>query len=240
MVEFTLKLRKDLGMPLGKEVSQCAHAMGALVLGCFDFNKRQWKSVAAKTLFTSGDESLWTNALTIVNVEQPCILPDCDIVIVDQGHTVFKGVPTPTVGLCLEGATKVLLGFSENAHEPTTTSVRMVLAVNKSYMRANKATFLKSAVVLYTRQIIRSLVSFAEGELSKEEEEAFLAWCQGAFAKISLVGDEASVLQTKASLQAVPAHNYLVQSSDEAIEMIIISPHDKPWFDGVTSHLKTL
>lgn len=240
MVDFTLKLRKDLNMPLGKEVSQCAHAVGALILGCFDFNKRQWKTVAAKTLFTSGDSSLWVDAIKIVSVDQPCIMPECDIVIVDQGHTVFKGVPTPTVGLCMSAESKNLLGFSENSHEPVSTSVRMVMAVNKTYVRANKETFLKSAVVLYAKQIIRSLMGLASGTLTEEESSAFLAWCQGAFAKITLVGNAESVSDVRSALAEVSAHNYCIQSNADVVEMVIIAAHDKSWFDGITSHLKTL
>lgn len=235
MVHLTVKIRNDLNMPLGKIASQAAHAVGAFVLGCFCFDKKDWKTPAATSCF--GNPNLAQMIPEAIKLEHTAeeALNGADVMIIDQGHTVFKGQPTKTVGLFIEHRTKMVMDFSENPYTPSETTVRMTAVVNKLLVRKDKNQAVFDIVSAYAQHIIATLNAYRDGKLTAEQEEDLLAWCSGSFAKITLVGN-AETLQACAQLKTdTPV---LQQSYGENVQ--VLGPAKKVNMDAYTASFKML
>lgn len=173
--------RSDLNMPRGKIIAQCSHALGALILGCFDFDKRKLK--CTEKSIRQLIESVAIAPLGDAEFHQKTFC----IQIHDQGRTVFKGVSTLTAGLSLDENILKIIDFKENSYEQElgTYPVRTLQLVNKQYARKNFEQAVLDAVKFQGEFLLKTLL---EGGLNQRPE--FLAWAKGSFAKIVLVCDE--------------------------------------------------
>ena len=236
MIHLTVRVRNDLGeMPLGKIASQAGHALGAFVLGCFDFEKKDWKTPAARSCFSNPDlaESLPTAVKMEYGPEAE--LEGADVMIVDQGHTVFKGVPTKTVGLFINQNTKLVMNFGDNPYTPSETTVRMTAIINKTAVRKDKQAAIFNIMAAYGLHTIHVLNQYRAGELSPAQVDDLLAWTTGSFAKITLVGNS----ETIAASTAIQAE-HPVQSVAYGDDIRVMGPAAKAHMDVYTSSFKML
>lgn len=239
MVKLNIFVREDLNMNPGKIVSQAAHALGAFFLGCFDFDRKTWKTTAGKSCFGNVlTPETMAECIAVVMADDASCLNGCDIVITDMGRTCFKGVKTQTVGMKIDQHTKLLFGFEENPHEATDTNVRMSLVVNKLLVRKDKSAAIKQGVIAYGWHIVTLLNAYADGKLSESAVKEFLAWCSGSFAKITLVAN-AGNMATCIDALANEALKTLMQQNEEP-SFIVIGPKAKEAMDPFTQDFKML
>lgn len=169
------------GAPLGKVVAQTAHALCAVVLGSFDFNKNQWKTPLAKSLWQTLDVSCFDIALSS---EAPA---DACVVIEDQGHTVFDK-PTITTAAKVDTALLNAISFKPHPHNlQSEVNYRMVLVSDKSKRKSvPKQEFIKRATLAYAKSLAYWLTHI--DSLDAEELHALNNWINGSFGKIALSG----------------------------------------------------
>ena len=175
-----LYVNKELVMPLGKQVSQMAHAYCAFVLGCYDFDKYQFKcSIDYINQLLINSEICFIDYLGMQNA---------DIKIIDQAHTVFNK-PTFTTAIKLTYEELNFSKYCSNPHQISEeTDVRMILIVNKAYRKKqNKLDFLKESSMYYAHGLINILKEF---NVHNQYYDIILRWVTGSFAKITLNSDD--------------------------------------------------
>lgn len=171
-----LLINSELSMPLGKQVSQMAHAYCAFVLGCYNFNQHQFKCKKEDL-----QNLLINSQISYILSSQ---MQEASIQIVDNAHTVFKE-PTLTTALNLTDNELQLTAYQHNSHvEQSNTDVRMVLIVDKSYRKGiNKQHFLKESSLTYAEGLIPILENLKDHKIHLN---TIMQWVQGSFAKITL------------------------------------------------------
>lgn len=240
-----VELRADLGMPLGKQIAQSAHAACAFILGCFDFSALKWRDSASRELL--GTE--FSNILKIA--EGPLSASRSTdslalIKITDQGHTVFKGVPTETATFYCSPLDVQRYRYVPNEHTATkSTSVRTTQLILKSYRRKNPSTVVHSAVLQQCFHLIQALDQVQAQQIGADQLSQIIAWSQGSFAKITLVASDvdsmAEVLQKAGRLPCLTGLVSTMRSSEEDSPVVItIGPANKEDLDPITSSFKML
>lgn len=207
-------LRSDLGMPLGKEASQAAHAACALVLGLA--GDGMWRespdsirAMLGRLRVRDGTAEDMSGAL---------------IKITDRGHTVFGGVPTDTTALFASG----LSSFQENPHEPKSTDVRMALCVSKKARKemGGRIAFVEEAARVYALHLLNLLENEPKGAVAEWLRE----WSSGAFAKITLSAKD----------DDFPVKSGEIPVSEAKEGMSVLGPAPKAKMDELTGGMRLL
>lgn len=219
---MNLYVNNALNMPLGKLISQIAHAQCAVVLGCYDFEHKRFK-VHPDTLYSA----LNTTHIEYVNVQN---MQENIIRIVDQAHTVFDK-PTLTTSIHLSDSEIDHLHFQHNEFEATeSTDIRMILIAEKSFRKSmNKQVFIKQASLAYAYHLIQLLTFF--DSLTQHQQHCLMQWSKGTFAKITLNATTEDIQQ----LRFVP-YTYQISLLEG---MLVLGPDSKDQFE-VVNHLKLL
>lgn len=211
-------IRDDLNMPLGKEVSQCAHALCAYLLGLRDPVAGAWRVPPEEI-----DEMIRTMKIERVPHDS---MSDATIVIRDAGHTVFNGVPTVTTCLFADPDPR----YVPNAHEDgAPTDIRMVLCATKEFRRGQGKGFLHSAVSAYGNHL-RAAIDGAFGE----RQEWLDRWCSGSFAKITL-NSAPDQLPASGAAEAEPC-----SATEVAPGCLVLGPAPKSVLEPRTGSMRLL
>ena len=210
-------IRNDLNMPLGKEISQCAHALCAYELGIYNKQEECFRIEEAEL-----EKSLKEFSLEKMSEDD---MKSALIVIQDAGHTVFNGVPTVTT--CLFSTD--LKGYQQNEHELSApTETRMVLCVTKECRKKLKKEFFKLAVASYAQHLQKALKS------SEPNQKKWMkAWTGGAFAKITL---SASIDQ----IQGLTTENLPCAVTKIQEGMFVLGPAPKSELEPFTGMMRLL
>ena len=173
--------RSDLKMPRGKVIAQCSHAVSSLILGCFDFELKKFKT----------DPALLIKLIESMNLEP---LTDCEfnkkkflIEIVDEGRTVFKGEKTKTCGLELTLELKNQLNYAPNEYDcekpkEVWPSTRLLQVVNKDFARSNFEKAMRDCIIGQNLYLVENMQ-----KTNFVERPEFIYWAKGSFAKIVLI-----------------------------------------------------
>lgn len=224
---FNVIVRNDLGMPLGKLIAQGGHAAGAILLGAYDFKQERWKNQIPE-LASYQKQSIQ------IQLGSEVAMSGADVVIEDQGHTVFN-VPTKTAAAFISPEQKQALGWQPNPFTPSTTDVRMVMVVNKAYRKSlPKPEQISQGIQVLALACLNALKQYAYSEL---EVKAYMKqWAQGSFAKIVLNAEasEFATLVDKVKAEGVVPLRYCDDN------FLVLGPAPKDLLDQVTGHLKML
>lgn len=223
-------IRQDLDMPLGKQIAQGSHAAGAVYLGAYDFERGQWKQPEMSLSYSYSP--------LLVKFGAMIDLEGADVVIEDQGHTVFNE-PTITAGAFIPAQEQDALCWSKNPFTPSATDVRMALVANKKFRKSlSKDEFVRQGVLAMASALVTGLSRYPVE--APQVKANMLAWAKGSFAKIVLNAEESDMedLLAKTKAEEFPRNRIPVFVVDS--KFIVLGPAPKDELSPFTGNFKLL